>query len=264
MKATLFTSNQPRHLALARKLSSVCEEVFCIQECSTVFPGKIADFFQKSSVMQTYFSNVMEAEQHWFGEIAFSNPKVRCLSMKAGDISHISQDTLQDALTSDIYVVFGASYIKGWLVDFLIDHKAINIHMGLSPYYRGSSCNFWALYDNNPKYVGATIHRLGKGLDSGPILYHCLPLFKNETSFQFTMKAVSVAHKSLIERISSGEIFRIDTVRQDRSKEIRYSKNIDFTDEVAKNFLQREIDLKTAFKDTSESTYPELFSPYFA
>ena len=76
---------------------------------------------------------------------------------------------LQAALSSDIYIVFGASFIKGWLVDFLIKNKAINIHMGLSPYYRGSSCNFWAMYDNNPNYVGATIHYLSKGLDSGEI-----------------------------------------------------------------------------------------------
>ena len=30
--------------------------------------------------------------------------------------------------------------------------------MGVSPYYRGCDCNFWALYDNNPHLVGATIH----------------------------------------------------------------------------------------------------------
>lgn len=46
--------------------------------------------------------------------------------------------------------------------------------MGLSPYYRGTDCNFWALYDKKPQYVGATIHLLSKGIDSGPTLYHAL------------------------------------------------------------------------------------------
>ena len=83
-----------------------------------------------------------------------------------GDLNHLKKADLKDFLESDIYVVFGSSYIKGFLVDFLIKRKAINIHMGLSPYYRGADCNFWALQDDNPHYVGATIHLLSKGLDS--------------------------------------------------------------------------------------------------
>ena len=43
---------------------------------------------------------------------------------------------------SDVYVVFGTSYIKGEIVDFLVKQKAINIHAGVSPYYRGTDCNF--------------------------------------------------------------------------------------------------------------------------
>src|SRR5690606_39404976 len=69
---------------------------------------------------------------------------------------------LADALDSDVYVVFGASYIRGPLIDYLVARGAINIHMGVSPYYRGSSCNFWALYDGRPEYVGATIHKLSR------------------------------------------------------------------------------------------------------
>ena len=73
-----------------------------------------------------------------------------------------------------------AVYIKGPLVNFLIKKKAINIHMGISPYYRGADCNFWAMYDGNSHLVGATIHMLSKGLDSGSILYHAMSK-KNKT-----------------------------------------------------------------------------------
>ena len=34
--------------------------------------------------------------------------------------------------------------------------------MGLSPFYRGSSCNFWAIKDKKPEFVGSTIHYLSK------------------------------------------------------------------------------------------------------
>ena len=119
------------------------------------------------------------------------------------DLNSLDRNQLSDALQSDVYVVFGASYIKGWLIDFLVEHRAINIHMGLSPYYRGSSCNFWALYDNNPSYVGATIHLLSKGLDSD-MLFHCVPkLHSEDTPFDFTMRSVLVAQQGLVSAVNS-------------------------------------------------------------
>ena len=106
-------------------------------------------------------------------------------------MSKLSEKHLSKALNSDIYLVFGSSYIKGWLIDFLEAKNAINIHMGKSPYYRGNSCNFWALFDNNPSYVGATIHKLTKGLDNGTIFFPCRPkLNKTDNVFDFTMRSV--------------------------------------------------------------------------
>lgn len=263
MKVTLFTSNQPRHVSLAKTLSNVCDEVYCIQECTTISPGEVMDFYKKSEVMQRYFSQVLAAENKLFGDIAFTNKNVRTLSIKSGDLNFIKKDTLSEALDSDVYIIFGSSYIKGWLIDFLVDKMAINIHMGLSPYYRGSSCNFWALYDYKPEYVGATIHKLSRGLDSGPMLYHCLPIYKGENPFEFTMKSVVVAHESLIARIADGSIFKYKAFQQDKSLEVRYSRNEEFTDTVAEEFLQRDTDLSKVFTDNEPGKYPPLVKPYF-
>ena len=98
--------------------------------------------------------------------------------MPSNDLNKCSMSLLSDFLKSDIYIIFGGTYIKGELVDFLIKQKAINIHAGVSPYYRGTDCNFWALYDGNPHLVGATIHLLSKGLDSGPVIYHAMSNLK--------------------------------------------------------------------------------------
>ncbi len=146
-------------------------------------------------------------------------------------------DTLFPALESDYYIVFGASYIKGWLADFLIKNGAINIHMGISPYYRGNSCNFWAMYDGHPELVGATIHLLGKGLDSGDILYHALPKAEAVDPFVLGMLAVKVAHESIVSRISTNRLFEYKAVKQDKTKEYKYTRNVDFDDRVAKDYL---------------------------
>jgi hypothetical protein len=39
MNVTLFTSNSPRHLALAEKLAMIAEAVYMVQECTTCFQG---------------------------------------------------------------------------------------------------------------------------------------------------------------------------------------------------------------------------------
>tara|TARA_Y100000589_G_C27170171_1_gene636326 strand:+ start:659 stop:1444 length:786 start_codon:yes stop_codon:yes gene_type:complete len=259
MRVTIFSSNQPRHLNIAREFACIADEVFLISEVNTVFPGKVDDFFRKSTIMQSYFENVIASEKKIFGDLGFNSSKIRQLSIKLGDLNKLNYSQLKEALSSDYYVVFGSSFIKGWLIDFLIKQKALNIHMGLSPYYRGSSCNFWALYDRNPNYVGATIHLLSKGLDSGNILCHCIPKpYKEENLFDFTMKSVKLAHRSLVNLVESETIFSIPSFKQDKSKEIRYSKNQDFNDQVADEFLKRSIPL-----EFDKFVYPELINPVF-
>ena len=259
MKITLFSSNQPRHLNLARDLSSIADTVYFVNEVNTVFTGKIDDFYKKSETMQEYFQHVIDAERKVFGEIGFLPSNAKTLSMKSGDLNLASKAQLADALESDVYIVFGASYIKGWLIDFLVDRGALNIHLGISPYYRGASCNFWALYDGNPSYVGATIHMLSKGLDSGDMLFHCVPkLFKDDSPFDFTMRSVAVAHKGLVEAVNSGKIFSMPRVKQGKTLEVRYTKNADFTDLVAREFLDRKIDIHA-----NDFEYPSLLNPVF-
>lgn len=237
MKITVFTGNQPRHINLVSELSEIAETVYTVQECSTIFPGEVQDNYDATDVMGRYFEKVRSAEEECFGNVSFSKENVRNLSLRKGDLNRCPKEFLKEALDSDYYVVFGASYIKGWLIDFLIERKAVNIHMGVSPYYRGSSCNFWAAYDGHPEMVGATIILLGKGLDSGDILYHALPKAEEIDPFLLGMKAVKVAQASVVERIRSGEILRYEGIKQDKGKEIRYTKNAEFDDTVAEDYL---------------------------
>ena len=259
MKITIFSSNQPRHLNLANEFSKISDQVFLISEVSTVFPGQVDDFVKKSQIMQIYFQNVISSERKIFGDIRFLPDNVRTLSIKSGDLNKLEKEQLTQALNSDMYIVFGSSFIKGWLIDFLIQKRAINIHMGLSPYYRGSSCNFWALYDNNPSYVGATIHLLSKGLDNGDMLFHCVPKLRpKDSTFDFTMRSVLVAHQALVSSIQNKSIFSFPAVIQDKSKEVRYTKDRDFNDKIAKEFLERN------HKISEDSiSYPDLLNPIF-
>ena len=244
MKITLFTSNKSRHNYLINLLSSICDELYVIQECNTIFPGLIPGNYPVSSVMEDYFKKVNIAQNKFFENSYIDNKKnIKILPMVSGDLKKCSVKFLSDFLNSDIYIVFGSSYIKGDLVEFLIKQKTINIHMGVSPYYRGADCNFWALYDNNPHLVGATIHLLSKGLDSGPILYHAMSDIKTDP-FEYSMSSVKSAFHSLAKKIKDKSIFSITPLIQNLDLEIRYSKKIEFNETIVKEYSQRKINLK--------------------
>ena len=252
MKITLFTSNKNRHNYFINLLSTISNELFVIQECDTIFPGVIPGHYQVLPIMKKYFENVNNVQSKLFGNSYVNNLKknIKILPMLFGDLNKCPIGLLTDFLKSDVYLVFGSSYIKGELIDFLVKQRAINIHAGVSPYYRGTDCNFWALYDDNPHLVGATIHLLSKGLDSGPLLYHAMSNIKTNP-FEYTMSTIKSAFHSIAERIKDNSIFKINPVIQDKIKEIRYSKKNEFNEEIVKEYFKKKINLNNKKFDNS-------------
>ena len=242
MNITLITSDQIRHNYLVNLLSNIATKLNVIQEKKTFFSNQN----KISNLMKNYFLKVDDAQKKVFGNTAIDkkNKNIKLLSLENKELEKCSLNSLSDFLNSDIFIVFGSSFIKKDLVNFLIEHKALNIHLGISPYYRGTDCNFWALFDNNPHLVGATIHLLSKGLDSGPILYHALSEIK-EDPFIYTMSAVKSAFESIAQKIENKTIFEHTPEIQDKSKEIKYSKKNEFNDEVIKKFFLNKIDLNS-------------------
>ena len=245
---TVFTSNQPRHVSLIKELSKVCDKVFAIIESNTVHPGKVNGFFKKSDIMQNYFKEVIKSENKFFGDISFLPENVVPLIIKMGDLNKLDFTVFNKSLESDLFIVFGSSFIKGELIDFLINKNAINIHMGVSPFYRGSSCNFWAMKNMDYDYVGSTIHMLSKGLDSGDMLFHAFPSFELNP-FDYTMKAVKAAHLGLINHIKNNTLRDLTKVKQNKDLEISYTRHAQFSDEEAASFLNKEISMDL-FKNT--------------
>lgn len=258
MKVTLFTFDKSRHNYLIYLLSQICDKLFVIQEISKKVKNSIPENYINSETLKKYFQNVYDAQSKFFPEQNLKNLKnTNIVQIPSGSINNLSMKSLEKCLKSDIYLVFGSSYIKGDLINFLVKNNTINIHMGISPYYRGTDCNFWALYDGNPHLVGSTIHYLSKGLDNGPMLYHALSHIKNNP-FEYTMSAVKSAFVSVVNRIKDRSIFKIKPQEQNKYSEIRYSQKKEFNEKIVIEFFNRKIDLNSKKFDKSL-----LKDPYF-
>ncbi len=238
MNITIITSNKPRHNYLINLLSKNCKKLFVIQECSTIFTGYKSGTYPKNKFIQDYFNKVNNAEKKIFFEKPISGNNITYMSVQKGDLSLLKLSKIKSFLKSDLFIVFGSSYIKGNLIKFLIKKKAINIHMGISPYYRGTDCNFWALYDCKPELVGATLHLISKGIDNGKIIANATSEY-NKNPFLYTMSTVKSAFFCLLSLIKTRKIKKIKPIKQNIKLELRYSKIKDFTPKAIKQYYKK-------------------------
>lgn len=72
------------------------------------------------------------------------------------------------SMRPDLGVVFACYRLERDLFD-IPRLGTLNLHLGKSPEFRGSSPGFYELLAGIPE-IGVTVHRLDDGLDSGPIL----------------------------------------------------------------------------------------------
>ena len=102
----------------------------------------------------------------------------------------------------DILVVFGTSILPPEIIA-IPSRGSLNLHWGLSPYYRGSHCTDWAILNNDLKNVGVTIHLVDPSIDTGPILAQARPdVVPSDTPFSIDMK-LSVLGVDLLQEVLS-------------------------------------------------------------
>ena len=82
------------------------------------------------------------------------------------------------------------------------------------------------------------------------MLYHAMSNLKTNP-FEYTMSTIKSAFHSIAERIKDESIFNLDPIVQDRVMEIRYTKKVDFNEEVVKKYFEKKIDLDIKKFDNS-------------
>lgn len=80
------------------------------------------------------------------------------------------------SLKPQIIAVYGTFLIGKEIIDICPD-RILNLHAGLSPYYRGSATNVWPFYNRELEYIGMTVHKIDSGIDSGEIIHQARPAF---------------------------------------------------------------------------------------
>lgn len=72
-------------------------------------------------------------------------------------------------LRPELVLVYGTSLVQQGVLD-AAGCTILNLHTGLSPYYRGVSCHLWPLKERDFDRIGVTVHDCVMQLDAGGVL----------------------------------------------------------------------------------------------
>jgi len=112
-----------------------------------------------------------QAEADFFGEVtSHLEDRTHPRRIPKGAINDPDEVARIIDLAPDLLICYGASLIRGALLDRFAG-RFLNVHLGLSPWYRGSGTNVWPLIEGAPQMVGATFMHIDAGIDTGRILH---------------------------------------------------------------------------------------------
>lgn len=240
MRIGLITSNHIRHRFLANILVREHELALVLAEEKRRNPADVSGTPDEQALVQEYFQDRAAAEASLLREGQNWDPQIgEVAPVPPGEINEPQWPARMREAGVELIAVFGTSILREpWLETF--PGRLVNMHLGLSPYYRGAATNFWPLYYEEPEYVGATIHLINAGVDTGPILQHARPrIAAADTPHTIGNRAIRAGAVAMCGSLREYALDWIVPVQQWEVPSSRYCRNRDFTPAVLRNFIDR-------------------------
>lgn len=170
LKIVLLTSNAIRHKFVANSLKKD-NDVLVISESrkSTV----TSNDNDSNSIINEHFNQRTSTEKEVFANN--DDFQAEFVSLDYGQVNTPEIFERIKLFDPCLMIAFGSSIIKEPLLSLLPKGHFLNVHLGISPYYRGSGTNFWPFVNNELEYVGSTILHIDPGIDTGDIVTHVIP-----------------------------------------------------------------------------------------
>jgi len=145
-------------------------------------------------------------------EAFYVEPGTPVVPLETGESINSSRvEETVDRWAPDYVFVFGTSLVHERIYG-KARRCAVNMHNGLSPYYRGSYTLWWPIYEERPEYIGGTIHLLSPQIDGGDVFFQWQPrLDGSETppELEMVVQRDGIEHViSLLARLNAGETIR--------------------------------------------------------
>lgn len=253
----LITADEMRHRFFKNK---ICElDDFKLALCIYEDNKK-----RQSSIIKKDKSYPAEIKKHFSDRnyyekkyLKFNKNKINEIKISRGDLNHnrkIVKKIIK--MKPDFIISYGCSIIRNKLIK-KFNKKFINLHLGLSPYYRGSGTNFWPIVNNEFQFLGATFMFIDEGIDSGPIIHQFRPtLSVDDNIHSIGCKIISQSINELQKILLNFD--QVKSFKQKKSKHFKIYKKADFSAESLKKAKKnlKKIKLYLNFKKKIDNKFP--------
>lgn len=216
MRIVILTGNELRH-KYVRKIMAISERYRVLRTyCESADKGLRSQVESREETgNERQLQHVLEREESeklFFQKAVqqledYSNPSL----IEKGDINQQKYVDEIMALAPDVIAAYGCSIIKPPLLK-AFPGKVVNVHLGLSPYYRGTGTNFWPFVNGEPEYVGATFMYMNEGVDTGSIIHQIrasvLPSDNVHSVGNRLIKDMAYVYRDLLEEFKNLETMK--------------------------------------------------------
>lgn len=189
MKIIIFTRTAFHHTYFINRLQERFD-IACVVRESYPEPGKkrllgglfkitskdelfLMDFHKKYSAGFRFHKSLREYLKGPF-DVVEEKSGTKYLNVKCGIINSPEFSSFLKDIKPDVVAVLGSSLIKPDVIS-IPSSAMINLHSGLSPYYRGTWSYGWPIVNGEPEYIGVTVHYVNAGIDTGDIIFQTRP-----------------------------------------------------------------------------------------
>ncbi len=221
MKLVMVSGSHPRHLHVVKKVA----ETGCLAGVVLMRrENMILDIPEgmDSSLTELYrhhFQLRLDMEEKYFGYFdpgAFIN-SVDHLIVDDEELNSPNVEEYLKRIQPDWLLAYGPGLIRPNILS-LVNDRALNLHGGLSPYYKGAATMFWPFYFLEPNYVGTTLHYIIQKIDAGRIVHQSVPVLEHgDCMHEVACKAIVAAAddlKVILGRMAKGEVFEGEEQRK--------------------------------------------------
>jgi methionyl-tRNA formyltransferase len=156
---------------------------------------------EDQAVLDYHFGLRDQAEEAFFGhcrDLPLEAAGVPLLRVPEGHINDPEVVEFVRNCRPDAVSVYGTRLLRDEILA-ICPGRVVNLHLGMSPYYRGAATIFWPLYNDEPEFVGATIHQIDLTIDTGAIFHHVRPeIAADDNPHTIGCKAVQAAAEGLL------------------------------------------------------------------
>lgn len=197
MKVLCIMGTQRRHKFFLRQIVQNFEVVgIILYKRNLVQPTQIPAFLlskEELELEKRHLALLKRKEEEYFSQDPFSLNKNRHNIKEVDSKEELNGRDIAKWITRckpDVVVNYGSGILGKRLLEIMPKWK-INLHGGLSPYYKGSATLMWPFYFQQPQLVGITYHLISSKIDGGAILQHYRPaMFEGDTVVDICCRAI--------------------------------------------------------------------------